>query len=364
MLTSKVMIKKIIVVLHACVVFCKISAKADTFADIFKPIKLEYLYNLVDKHQDKQDELDAMFKIKKKYNVKKQKNKRVLAYSLFWKAPLAHATSPQTINGDTIHQAASTIKGGGSFYSKYVGPLIKQLRIFRHFFPGWIARVYLAEDLEFLLPMLIKPDVEVFVMASNSLAASPGAMWRFLVLDDPDVRVAYIRDADKLPKHLNGDFAYNKHILRWINDQTTKGFFRARDFGRQATRRIINAKYYSPIVASSFGAKDVHWIKMKKAMQGYILHRTLFPHEPRHPRDVAVYRHPYGFGNEFPSYGFDERFLKHVIYFEAVERKELATISTDRSKADSHSWIKLDMKYIRDKALARKNKESSRKDFK
>ena len=77
------------------------------------------------------------------------------------------------------------------------------------------------------------------------------------------------------------------------------------------------------------GAKNIHWISVEKAMKGFILHKRLFKNESRHHLDISLPDHPYGFGNEFPNYGFDERFLKHVIYFAAAKRDQLTLITTD-----------------------------------
>lgn len=107
---------------------------------------------------------------------------------------------------------------------------------------------------------------------------------------------------------------------------------------------------YNPIYAGHFGAKKVRWITMEKALKGFILHRTLFPSEARHPIDTAREGHPYGFGNRFPDYGFDERFLKQVIYFEAVKRSELTLISKDtkeliKAHVPLHPIIKADLEF-------------------
>ena len=107
---------------------------------------------------------------------------------------------------------------------------------------------------------------------------------------------------------------------------------------------------YSPIPAGCFGGKKVNWVQFEKAMKGYILHRKLFPDEPRHHLDKAILPgHPYGFGNQFPDYGFDERFLKHVIYFEALSRDQLTNISIEDFHLYSvnlHPWAKADLYYL------------------
>lgn len=334
------------------------SVKAETFAEVFKPLRLKYLYTLFDNHPERHSELNAMFAIKNTYNVKGGNKKKVIAYSLFWKPPFADGPMP-VISEEAMYRPSPSVKRNQPFYDKFIKSLLAQVAMVKRHFPGWIMRVYLADDLKFLIPRLLAADMEIFLMASNSIAAAPGSMWRFLVFDDPKVAIAYIRDADELPARLNGDFRMSKQILKWASAKAERGFFRIRDFGRWATQRVVHLKQYSPILASAFGAKRVRWLDMQKAMKGYILHRTLFCDEGRHPTDIALRTHPYGFGNEFPSYGFDERFLKHVIYFEAVDRGQLKTIPSDRIVYDdpsNHFWIKLDLEYLKSKAGAPKQR--------
>lgn len=328
-----------------------------TFADYFKPLKLDYLYNLLDEHQEEKKKLDKMFKVKKIYNLNKVKGKKVVSYSLFCKSDFTWDKQPSVKKGTIYKKSAAYGHKAQPFYTSYVQPLINQLRELKTLFPGWVARIYLAHDLEFLVPSLVRPNVEIFLMASNSIAAAPGAMWRFLVFDDPEVSVAYVKDADLALPRFGGDARTIQHMLEWVALKDSKGFFRLRDLGLPMVKMIRRIKRYSPIAACCFGAKNVHWVNMEKAMKGFILHRTLFPNESRNPLDISVPRHPYGYGNEFPSYGFDERFLTHVIYFEAADRDELTLIPTDHllnnkgRNLPHNNWIKLDLRYTNYKAF-------------
>ncbi len=235
------------------------------------------------------------------------------------------------VTNKSIYQKSPAIKYGSSFYVIYVKPLIKQLKLFKKLYPEeWTARVYLAADLEFLVPQLLLPGVEVYVMHSKSLAAAPGSLWRFLVFQDKTVKAAYVKDADGGSARWDGDFSMTNKVLKWIYSPKTKGFFRVRDLNYYVTawrsRNKHYSRYYSPISAASFGGKNFHWLNIEKAMKGFILHRILFPHEKRHSYDFSSKKHPYGFGNDYMGYGFDERFLKRVIYFAAADRNELTLL--------------------------------------
>lgn len=318
----------------------------ETFENLFKPIRLNYLYKLFDSHPEMKEELDHMFKIEKVYHLKDTPNKKIISYSLFWKATNLAMPQP-VVNKNTIHEKKHGVKKNSTFYATYVHPLLNQLKVYKKDFPDWTARLYLANDLQFLLPLFLDLEVEIFVMASSSVRASPGAMWRFLALDDPQANVVYVRDAD--------EDNFCSEVLEWVNTPGTIGFFRLRDV-RLLSSKVPPIKDYSPILAGCFGTKNVHWVDMEKAMKGFILHRMLFPDEIRHSIDLSYRDHPYGFGNRFPDYGFDERFLKHVIYFEAVSREQLTLLSIDKkelrgTKLKLHPWIQLDLKFTKYKAF-------------
>ncbi len=338
-----------------CLILKPVFLGAETFEDRFRPFTLDYLYGLFDSQKEKQPELDNLFRVKKLYNVKPLFKKKVMSYSLFWKAPLGTMNQP-IVNKDTIYARSSSIKQGRSFYAHYVQPLLHQLKTFKIHYPGWIARIYLAGDLEFLMQQFVDLDAEVFLMASDSIAAAPGSMWRFLVFDDPMVFAAQIRDADYSDNRFDGDYRHAPRIVSWFDSSNTRGFFRLRDVRHLSSIILPRTKRYSPIAAGGFGGKNVRWIDMEKAMKGFILHRMMHLDEPRHQEDLAFPDHPYGFGNRFPDYGFDERFLKHVLYFAAVGRDELTLISTDEPQrylpeTPLNECIALDLSYCKQKTF-------------
>ena len=123
------------------------------FNALFKPIELTYLYDLYNTHEDKQAELDDMFKIVKKINLKNDTEKKVISYSLFWKAVALTRKQP-IVTEQTLYEKNIGVKEEKSFFEVYVQPLLTQLKNYKNFFPGWTARVYLANDLQFLLPKL------------------------------------------------------------------------------------------------------------------------------------------------------------------------------------------------------------------
>ena len=131
--------------------FCKANAAETVFSDIFKPLKPLHLYNLVDKASDEQKrELDSYFAVLEKYNLQLGEEKRVISYSLFWKAP--HLEWGNTvISREAIHEVDPNRLQGKSFYERYLSPLLQSIENVPTIYPGWVVRIYLAQDLAFLI---------------------------------------------------------------------------------------------------------------------------------------------------------------------------------------------------------------------
>lgn len=114
--------------LHSMVSICAavlpFSIHGERFSDRYKPLNLDYLYNLVDSHPEMKNELDEMFRIKEKHNLKKRDQKKIIAYSLFWKSPHLSRPSP-TVNKKTIYKPH--YDKSESFYDKYLQPLLHQV---------------------------------------------------------------------------------------------------------------------------------------------------------------------------------------------------------------------------------------------
>lgn len=303
----------------ACVVIamnCIAFQQKEMFSDVYKPLSTAYLNDLFDSAPpESQEELNQMFRVKKVINPHNRKRKKIVSYCLFWKAPHLGMPMPR-VNEETIHKTFTFSRASTSFYQYYVVPMMSAIKTRATVYKDRISRIYLASDLEFLAEHLAQEtDAEIYLMASNSLAHSPGAMWRFLAFDDPQADFVVMDDSD------DGFFDLHEALqTQWLNDASTDGWFRFTNLDPSGNLRDA---LYSPIMVAHFGCKNIKAMKInvEKAMKGFILHRGLYLEEERHPRDIAYPQHPYGFGNEFPSYGFDERFLKHVIYFEAAYRE-------------------------------------------
>jgi hypothetical protein len=307
------------------------SDDSELIEDVFTPISYEYLCHLYNEHPESHERLSSLFRIKEKIN--EQSKKKLVVYSLFWKPQIF-------VNEGTIYEIKRWKNKTCSFFEKYVQPIICSIKYFQNNEQDTAIRIYLAYDLKFLIPQLSSPNVEIFLMELSSSGHSPGAMWRFLSLSEAGSKYISIRDSDDEVSQ-----SVEAKINQWFHDHNTSGFYR---LGSYKLKESFKEALYSPIQAGRFGAKNLTGIDIEKAIKGFILHRELYPFEKRHPRDIAYPEHPQGWGNMMPSYGFDERFLKHVIYYKAVDGCQLTTLCMKKAKIKVYlNLLKNDPRYLR-----------------
>lgn len=80
---------------------------------------------------------------------------------------------------------------------KYCETLIKNAEIRAELYPEWTCRVYHDNSVPVhVLTRLEDNDVQLINMSNET--AIPATLWRFLVMDDPDVSRFLVRDADSL----------------------------------------------------------------------------------------------------------------------------------------------------------------------
>ncbi len=121
----------------------------------------------------------------------------IVSTSLFWKN--IRASQPQIVikNRAMVMNA----KHSGKLlrfdpWEHYVDPLLRGAHWLHKRRKDAAFRVYLAADLEFLVPDLVAVGCEVRLMKSSSIAHNPGAMWRMLALEE-EGKLVTIVDADR-----------------------------------------------------------------------------------------------------------------------------------------------------------------------
>ena len=80
---------------------------------------------------------------------------------------------------------------------KYFSNIDACMESYRRLFPDWAIRVYISRDLPLAVVDRLKASAEVVIMQSTGVDYRY-TFWRFLVLDDPGVSVAMIRDIDSV----------------------------------------------------------------------------------------------------------------------------------------------------------------------
>lgn len=80
--------------------------------------------------------------------------------------------------------------------SKYTVGAIRNAKLTREIYPGWISRFYCAKDSvpENIIKALLDLDAEVVL--KNTLGDWTGMFWRFEAISDPEVEVMISRDTD------------------------------------------------------------------------------------------------------------------------------------------------------------------------
>ena len=109
------------------------------------------------------------------------------------------ATPPLAFDGGNRSQNIISYALWGA-EPRYIVPLLENLRIREHLFPGWTIRVYLDDS--------VPPDARsaleqsgAQIVASKLVAGVPPArklLWRFAVIAEPSIKRFLVRDADSL----------------------------------------------------------------------------------------------------------------------------------------------------------------------
>lgn len=229
-----------------------------------------------------------------------------------------------------------------SFMDNYVWPLVRGER--KH----CKCVVFLASDLLCLKPILADHGINVIVMKHPSVAQSPGVMWRFLAFNFK-CRAIYIADSDRV-----FEIGRVNRLLKILEENPQVALSRPLQStgpGGQMALILGNDFMVNPLHVDFDAAEN---------MLGYIALNILsedrpvnFTHENLHGRKYFTPRtsSPEFYGPNpgervpfkcFPYYGFDESWLKEVIYYHFSNGR----IATYMQRHDSADLIqRLDLQY-------------------
>jgi hypothetical protein len=125
-----------------------------------------------------------------------QDNRHVVSTSLFWK-PVNSSEKPYPAPTREILETERESDQHSTPWNSLIQPVLETVPALLSKFDDITVRVYLASDLEFLLPDLVEAGCEVYLMGSPSLAHAPGTAWRTLAFSDKD-RLITLVDADQM----------------------------------------------------------------------------------------------------------------------------------------------------------------------
>jgi hypothetical protein len=242
--------------------------------------------------------------------------RHLVSFSLFWKNRTAAEPDLPPLNRNLLETASR--RGLVSKYdpwSHYVEPLLDTAGLVLKAREDVAFRVYLAADLEFLVKDLVRVGCEVCLMKSSSVRHNPGAMWRFLALEEKG-RMVTVSDSDRA-RVVEAD------LLR--TEETTKAglaLWRVPvwgDIGREGTVP------YRPMVATHFGGCPR--LPMRKLLMAFVWQQrrgsiaTTCQIPMCGERPIA--------GTAWPDYGVDEYFLLATVYPRAARKGILSFVPSD-----------------------------------
>ena len=132
-------------------------------------------------------ELDGWFSVARVINPQPL-TRHIVSTSLFWKNPRKDDPDLPSLDRKALkHAKRRGLVRRFDPWPHYVEPLLAGARQILESRSDVVFRVYLAADLDFLVKDLVKAGCEVRLMKSSSVRHNPGAMWRFLALEEKQV---------------------------------------------------------------------------------------------------------------------------------------------------------------------------------
>lgn len=241
----------------------------------------------------------------------------IVSVSLFWKN--IRSTQPEIVIRDRAWFMNAGRRKLLRFepWTHYVKPLLEGAYALQGSGREDVAfRVYLAADLEFLIPDLVEAGCEVRLMQSKSLRHNPGAMWRFLALAETD-RLITVVDADRaahpFPDILRTERMAEAGLCWW----------RVPTWGELNEMGTVS---YRPFLALQFGTTG-GLAEVKLMMQALVwaCQEKKIETFAKLPNFVPVEVH----GTVWPDYGFDEWFMLSAVYPRAAYDGLLSFVPSD-----------------------------------
>lgn len=225
----------------------------------------------------------------------------VVTATLFWKHVNAADPDLPTPTRELVVDAKRLgLVKRFSPWESYIEPLQVHSPAAMEKHPDVRFRLYLAADLDFLIPDLNELGWDVYLMNSPSLRYSPGGFWRFLALEDQDTLVTVI-DTDRM-NEVSNEIGRTQAMA-----EMGLGLWRVPGYYNSSLQKQVR---YRPILGGHFGARG-GW-PVKALIESFIWHSrretlrktAMIPGLGERPIQFA----------QWPSYGFDEWFQLAALY--------------------------------------------------
>ena len=254
------------------------------------------------------NEYDSWFEIEKKY-INSIKDK-CISISLFCKNVDNTYDNEYNVNID-------------NWANKYYNSLINNLNNYNNYNMNHICiNLYLANNLSNYIPELSKYTfLNIFLMKSDSIGAQPGMLWRFMDISNKSYKTVFMADIDE-----KWDW------IKWLDENEHNYNYKLCTLKPGDT--LICKTPYIPAYNLTTIMGGHNMVKPYKfnynivdVMKGFISicknrEKSNNPccfddGDPITLWNQPVGGHIYGWGRIITKYGFDEFFLKHVIYYDA-----------------------------------------------
>lgn len=137
--------------------------------------------------------------------------------------------------------------------SKYIEPAVLNTQVSPMLFPGWVCRFYVDDSVSPEAIQRLKNNGAEVVYVTSPVNKWPGAMWRFLAINDPDAEYVIFRDADSVVSHREAEA-----VAEWI--ESGHSFHTMRDSG----------SHTALILAGMWGAKAGAVPDMEARIQRFV----------------------------------------------------------------------------------------------
>ncbi|MCW1915663.1 DUF3431 domain-containing protein [Luteolibacter sp. GHJ8] len=268
-----------------------------------------------------------------------REGRHLVAASLFWKNSTTAEGDLPPISRELMKDARKQgLVSRFAPWDHYVQPLIDGAKSLGADRPDVVFRVYLAADLRFLVEDLVSAGCEVFLMKGSSLRHNPGAMWRFLAIEEGEDRLITITDSDRAPMVIH-DIVRTEEIL-----SSGLGLWRA-PYVYGGVANNDDPGFYRTMNACHFGVRGGRPIGL--LMRAFLWHssKETMPCQCTIQNGEATVHLPI-FGSNWPSYGFDEWFLNAAVYPRWAETGVATFYPAIGAGPSPSHWFTLDIEYV------------------